>query len=225
MQPDDEGFLTPRVDAEACTECGLCLKTCPWLEQSSLAGRIAPPVVFAAWHTDDAVRRQSSSGGVFSALAEDILAQNGVVVGAAFDDQMVCRHIIIDNTDDLPHLRGSKYVQSNISINLLHTIRSELKSGRKVLFSGTPCQVAGLRNYLAKDYENLFCCDIICMGVPSPEWFKRYIETQTRNGHPISSVSFRDKRAGWKRGVQVETLGNESATRCPTCIARHSSDK
>ncbi len=205
MQPDDEGFLTPSVDLEHCTECGLCVKVCPWLSQASPAERVQPPDVFAAWHLDDAIRHHSSSGGVFSALAANILDQGGIVVGAAFDDNMVCRHIMVDTLDTLPKLRGSKYVQSDISIDLLHSIRAELKSGRKVLFSGTPCQVAGLRNFLAKDYENLFCCDLICMGVPSPGWFTRYIGTQARNGHLISSVSFRDKRSGWKRSVNVET--------------------
>ncbi len=199
MLPDDEGFLSPQVDAAQCTECGLCLKICPWLEQSSPAERISPPTVFAAWHTDDEIRRLSSSGGVFSALAGEILARKGIVVGAAFDDNMACRHIMIDNIADLPRLRGSKYVQSEIPVAIFHTIGTELKAGRDVLFSGCPCQVAGLRNFLAKDYENLFCCDIICHGVPSPQFFRQHITHLHKPDNPLDEFRVRDKTKGWNK--------------------------
>ncbi len=208
MTSDTEGFLIPRIDAGRCTDCGLCVRTCPWQQQHDLPGRITPPTVFAAWHLDDKIRYQSSSGGVFTALAINILDSNGIVVGAAFDEKMVCRHIIIDDSAGLARLRGSKYVQSEISIDLFHTIRAELKSGRQVLFSGTPCQVGGLRNFLAKDYDNLFCCDIICMGVPSPAWFKRYIDNQRRRNITISAISFRDKTHGWKHSRILTTWTN-----------------
>ncbi len=208
MQPNREGFLYPHVNQEKCTECGKCLSTCPWGNIPKISNRIAPSNVFAAWHLDEGIRRLSSSGGVFSALAEDILAHDGIVVGAAFDEHLVCRHIIIKDINELSRLRGSKYVQSQISSDIFYSLRQALDEGRFVLFTGSPCQVAGLRNVLGRDYENLFCCDFICHGVPSPQFFRKHIESLHKPGNPLISFSFRDKTHGWKRSSVRKTWAN-----------------
>ena len=199
MRIDAEGFLYPEVDATHCTDCGLCLKTCPWQTVRDFEGRVIPPQVYAAWHLDQDIRRKSSSGGVFTALAEEILSRGGAIVGAAFDENMVVRHMLVENTNGLEPLRGSKYVQSEISSELYSQIRNLLNQGRYLLFSGTPCQVAGLRNFLGQDYETLYCCDFLCHGVPSPGWFKTYLTSIRKGSLSVSSFAFRDKKTGWKR--------------------------
>lgn len=204
MAADDEGFLCPAMDAERCTDCGLCTKICPVAAKKienadSEDSKPKPLAVYAAWHLDDAVRRASSSGGVFTALAEHILAQGGVVIGAAFDEQLVVRHILVDSPAQLHRLRGSKYVQSEIAPGLYRQIEGLLKQGRPVLFSGTPCQVAGLRGFLRKPYENLYCCDTVCMGVPSSKLLKKYIDWKCAKTHKqLISCEFRNKVYGWQ---------------------------
>ena len=205
MQADEEGFLHSQIDLDKCNDCGLCRQICPVNRKKTLANvhdnaavRIFPPQVFAAWHLDNDVRRKSSSGGVFSALADDVFSRGGVVVGAAFDENMVVRHLLIENPSELHLLRGSKYVQSDFSPKLYQQIEETLKKGRKVLFSGTPCQVAGLRGFLRREYDELFCCDIVCHGVPSPLLFSHYIRHNLESGNELNGLSFRDKTTGWK---------------------------
>jgi len=207
MQPDDEGFLYPVTEGHRCNDCGICRLTCPVnMENSgatsalgSNADRLSTPSVFAAWHLDEIIREESSSGGVFTALAENILARGGAVVGAAFDGQLVVRHTPIESPQDLHQLRGSKYVQSEIAPALYQEIRDQLKRGRPMLFSGTPCQVAGLRAFLRESYRNLFCCDVACMGVPSPALFKKYVDWKSgQMGSPLVSCEFRNKVHGWQ---------------------------
>lgn len=199
MIADPEGFLRPQVDTVHCTDCGLCLKACPLLAEHDIPARVNPPQVYAAWHLDGDIRRQSSSGGVFTALAEEVLADNGAIVGAAFDDSMVVRHVLVEDFNGLALLRGSKYVQSEIASELYLQIQTFLNQGRRILFSGTPCQVAALRNFLHQDYESLLCCDLLCHGVPSPEWFKQYLTSLRKGSFKITRLSFRDKQEGWKR--------------------------
>jgi len=202
MRPDHEGFLQPHIEMTKCTTCGFCTQTCPalLLNPSVLNETlISSPTVYAAWHLDPEIRRQSSSGGVFSALAENILDKGGVVAGAAFDEHLVVRHILIESSKDLHKLRGSKYVQSDVPLTLYRQIRNHLKQGRSVLFSGTPCQVAGLRGFLRHTYTNLFCCDIICHGVPTPFLLEKYIQAKQKKGNELKAVYFRDKAYGWKK--------------------------
>jgi len=199
MQANTEGFLYPKVDSDSCTACGLCTRTCPCLNQPELSERITPPQVYAAWHLSDEIRRLSSSGGAFTALAHEILSKGGVVAGAAFDSNMVCRHILVEDTDNLALLRGSKYVQSEITPDLFSRIQKLLTRGRLVLFTGTPCQVAALRNYLRQAYETLFCCDLVCHGVPSPAWLQKYLCESRKGASPVKKYFFRDKKKGWKQ--------------------------
>jgi len=154
--------------------------------------------VLAAWHLDEEVRRLSSSGGVFTALAERILANGGVVVGAAFDSALAVHHVVVQNAAELHRLRGSKYVQSEIKPGLYAEMRALLREGRAVLFCGTPCQVAGVRSYLGNTFDNLYCCDLVCHGTPSPLLWERYLRHQEAAGGGIAAASFRDKERGWK---------------------------
>lgn len=159
---------------------------------------MAPLEVLAAWHLDPGTRRISSSGGVFSALAEATIEQGGVVVGAAFDDSLAVGHISVERLADLHLLRGSKYVQSTLSAATYRTIRDCLRNGRKVLFSGTPCQAAGLRKYLGVADPNLYVCDLICHGVPSPRVWSAYMDYCGEQRRRVTKVAFRDKKTGWK---------------------------
>lgn len=197
MQADEEGFMYPFVDIDKCIECGKCKAVCPVLYHEY--GN-EPLQVLAEKNKNEHIRSTSSSGGVFYELASQFIKNGGVVYGCALDETMVARHICVDNTADLDKLKSSKYVQSNME-NTLSEIKERLLAGQKVLFSGTPCQNAGLRNYLGKDYENLFLVDVLCHGVPSPKLFSDYLEYLSKeydDGKPIS-VNFRNKQRGWKR--------------------------
>ena len=153
------------------------------------------PEVFVAVHPDAKVRRHSSSGGTFTALSALILKDGGIIFGAGFNENWHVVHTSAENFDELENLRGSKYVQSQIG-DIYKRVKIELEKGRKVLFSGTPCQCAGLKNFLGKDYDNLLTVDIICHGVPSPKLWESYIEYRAQ-GHDIARVNFRSKRFGW----------------------------
>lgn len=200
MQADEEGFLYPAINEEMCADCGLCENVCPMLHKPKQHELLA---VYGAKNKDDAVRYTSSSGGMFTLLAEAVLCEGGVVVGAALDAKLVVRHVLIDNVGDLPKLRGSKYVQSEIG-SIYGEIRKVLRAGKKVLFSGTPCQVAGLKGYLVQPFSNLLTVDVVCHGVPGPKVYQKHLaELAQEAGEPVLQVRFRDKAKGWKRG---ETL-------------------
>lgn len=195
MQSDSEGFLYPLIDEAQCVDCGACKAACPVLTKSEQVE--ATPEAFVAVGSDTEVRLSSSSGGVFTVLAEKILDEGGVVFGAAFDDEFKVVHKAVEEKSELSLLRGSKYVQSEIG-DSFEEVKRYLKDGRKVLFSGTPCQVAGLKSYLKTDYDNLICLDFICHGVPSPDLWKRYVEyCELKNGSKLKTASFRDKTESW----------------------------
>lgn len=191
---DKEGFAFPSVDPEKCVHCGICTKTCPMLR------RRAPrplPAAFAAWNREANVRRDSTSGGAFSALADYVLEGGGVVFGAALDGKQHLRHIACFRKEDLWRLRGAKYVQSDLE-GVFREVKKCLET-RPVLFSGTPCQVDGLYRFLGSRPENLTTCDLVCHGVPSPgvwEDMARYIER--KRGRELQTVRFRNKVEGWK---------------------------
>lgn len=194
MERDKEGFAYPAVDADACVRCGHCTAICPILQ-----GREPKPLpaVFAAWNRDDGIRRDSTSGGAFSALADYVLEGGGIVFGAAFDGNQHLRHVACFRKEDLWRLRGAKYVQSDLG-ETFRDIKKALET-RTVLFSGTPCQVDGLYRYLGRRPENLITCDLVCHGVPSPgvwEDMARSIEQRRHKG--LQAVRFRNKVTGWK---------------------------
>jgi len=175
MHSDDEGFAYPIIDAAQCVDCGLCVKSCPVMTPCSR--HQAQERVYAAWALDDVIRQSSSSGGMFSVLALEILKRGGLVNGVVFDNDFNLKHVLIETPAELPRLRGSKYVQSDIG-DVYKRIETGLKGNRLVLFTGTPCQVAGLYTFLGKKYENLYTCDFVCHGVPSPSFFKTSVRNQ-----------------------------------------------
>lgn len=194
MKKDGEGFLYPQADTNRCVDCGLCHKVCPVLHKPPL---LAIQKTYSAFYRDEAVRRQSSSGGVFTALAQYILSQGGAVFGAAFDAEFQVCHICVDKPDELYKLRTSKYMQSRTNGTYRQAL-DILKENRPVLYTGTPCQVAGLRAFLKKDYDKLFTQSIICHGVPSPKIWDKYLAFVNK-GDEVRSVEFRNKESGWKR--------------------------
>ena len=192
MSADHEGFLYPMVDKATCTDCGLCEQVCPVIHQASPS---RPLKVYAAKSKDEAVRQESSSGGIFTLLAEAVIREGGVACGAKFDEAWNVLHASAENPDEMALFRGSKYVQSVIG-DTYREAKNYLKQGRKVLFSGTPCQIAGLKRYLRKEYDNLFTIDVVCHGVPSPIVWQRYLDEMRVKG-PIKEIAFRDKTRGW----------------------------
>lgn len=195
MECDVEGFWYPKVNIENCNDCGLCEKVCPIIHKSDIENN---PIAYASFNKNEKIRMASSSGGLFTLIAEEIIHNDGVVFGAKFDDQFYVVHDHTETKEGLEEFRGSKYVQSKIG-NTYKVVKKFLKLGRKVLFTGTPCQVGGLKSYLQRDYDNLFCIDIICHGVPSPKVWNKYILYQEKH-HSSSArrVAFRRKDEGWK---------------------------
>ena len=203
MTADAEGFLAPHVDSNKCVECKLCEKVCPVISPLQDKGFMHPSA-YAVWNEPD--RRVSSSGGAFSAFARHVLSQGGVVFGAAFDEDLHCKHIEIQDMDGLASLRGSKYVQSEIGDTFVQ-VRKHLRANRKVLFCGTPCQVAGLKNFLKKSYPNLLTLDLICHGVPSDAVFQGYLKKiSSRFAADVECYEFRD-RDGWGKAPSVSISG------------------
>lgn len=195
MKADHEGFLRPAVGA-ACTGCGKCESLCPGLHPPG--GALSPDAVWALWNQDEGERRISSSGGVFSLLARQVLSQSGAVFGAVLDEGMTARHVCARTQEEFAPMRGSKYVQSDVT-GVFPAIRQLLADGVPVLFSGTPCQVDGLRRALGGGHPKLLTCDLVCHGVPSPAVFSAFLEELARTqGAPVTQVRFRDKTGGGK---------------------------
>lgn len=203
MQPDAEGFRYPAVDPALCISCDLCEKRCP-------VGTAHEPhsvQAFGAQHRDAQIRAESSSGGVFTALARQMIAQGGVVFGAAFDDQLRVEHIGAMDESELAGMRGSKYVQSDAT-DAIANAATLLARGIPVLFSGTPCQIDGLlARVRGKEREKLLTVDFVCHGVPSPGVFASYLQSlEKAKGQRVVAYAFRDKRLGWKNFSAVATF-------------------
>lgn len=186
MCSDVEGFLYPTISPETCTKCGACLRVCPLIQKEKTSDR--QPVSYAVCAAD-AVRRESSSGGAFSAMALEILEQGGVVCGASYDNNMVLRHCIIASAQELAPLRKSKYLQSDTG-TMFQTIKTLLQEPRPVMFVGCPCQAAGLRSYLGRDFPNLLLVDFLCLGVASPAVFLRFLD-EKYGPHNVRDYNFR----------------------------------
>ena len=197
MVADNYGFLYPQINKDLCVSCSMCEKTCPVLNKvTQETGNNV--ISYAAKTNDENTRKSSSSGGIFSVIAKNVLKNNGIVYGAAFDENFVVKHIGISSIDDLDLLRRSKYVQSNLN-NSFVSVENNLKDGKTVLFSGTHCQVEGLLSFLKKSYDNLITMDFVCHGVPSPkvwECYKDYLKNIYKSN--ITDVNFREKSLGWK---------------------------
>lgn len=207
MKEDAEGFLYPDVDMTQCIDCGICEKVCPWLnlhEKSKIQD------VLGAKNIDRKERMESSSGGVFIALAKKVIENGGVVFGAVFNECWEVVHTYAENLKDVKSMMGSKYMQSRME-NSYREAKGFLKRGRTVLFTGCPCQITGLHNYLGKEYHNLISVDFLCHGVPSPGVWRKYL-TEVSTSFPkeingisldfstkITDIDFRNKQqSGWK---------------------------
>lgn len=193
---DHEGFFYPDVDTDTCIQCGLCEKVCPVLHPYD---EHKPQEVIAAINKNEEVRLESSSGGVFTLLAEEIINQGGAVFGVRFDEQWQAVFDCAETVEEFTPFRGSKYLQARVG-NSFAQCKKLLDQGRHVLFSGTQCQIAGLLHFLRKPYPNLLTVDFICHGVPSPKVWQHYLSEIVQDGaNVINYVSFRDKRLGWKQ--------------------------
>ena len=214
---DHAGFLYPSVNIDLCINCKLCEKICPvnQVQKNNLIAErpFTARNSFACYCTDEKTRMESSSGGLFTVFAEKILADNGLVFGAEFDEYFSVKHGWVNTVDGLGKFRGSKYVQSRME-DMFIRCREFLIAGKKVLFTGTPCQIAGLKSFLQKEYENLFCVDVICHGVPSPLLWKKYIEFhEKKSALRIVKTAFRRKDDGWKLFSLSFTFANDSEYR------------
>lgn len=198
MKSNKEGFRVPVVDGDKCSKCGICVRTCPVINFSNNHASIEDKKEsYCFKNMNDEQRNISSSGGVFIALAEYFVSVGGVVYGAAFNSEFVLHHMRAENSTEILPLIGSKYLQSEIN-DIYKLVKSDLRNGLKVLFVGMTCQVEGLCAYLKHKYENLYCVDLICMGVPSPLAWRKYIDCYFGTSN-ISKINFKDKTRGWRK--------------------------
>ena len=201
------GFRYPQINKEACINCGLCEKVCP------IDKKVEAPAAqkaYAAVHRNSEVLAKSTSGGAFTAIADVIFAQGGIVYGAAMMDDMQVKHIRASSKDEFEMLRSSKYLQSDTG-NTYRIAEQDLKQGKMVLYSGTPCQIDGLNNFLGKDYENLYTVDIVCHGVGSQAYFDKYMDFAKERYGKIKALRFRSKEyAGWSCGGGVVVIDSSN---------------
>lgn len=202
MIENQEGFLIPRIDKNKCVNCGICVQRCPQLSKN--INNSINQKAYAAKIKDKETLMESSSGGIFSAISKHCIENNGKVYGAAFDNDFKVIHVGVNSQDELSRLRGSKYVQSD-TLNTFNEVKQDLINNIKVVYSGTPCQIAGLKSFLGKDYENLLTVDLVCHGVPSPKIFKKYKEfLEKKFKSKITFFSFRDKeKRGWGENLKI----------------------
>ncbi len=208
MQTNEDGFIIPVKNKDLCTDCGLCEMVCP-IEHPDYSNS-SMPSAFAAYNPKE--RQKSSSGGIFYSVARHIIEQGGEVFGAAFDHNMQLKHISVKTIDGLESLRGSKYVQSNIG-EIFKNVARSLKAERIVYFTGTPCQVAGLKTFLRKPYDNLITSDLVCHGIPSQELFNKHLKyLEDYTGSKVTAYSFRDCRY-WITREKVHYLNGKETVK------------
>lgn len=209
MVNDNNGFAYPVADEAKCVNCNLCDSACPIINDTKVENDFAP-ICKIAWNNDNNVRFLSTSGGIFSSLADYVIEKNGFVVGAELTENNEVKHSVVSNSQSLNNLRKAKYVQSNLE-NVFKEIKLLLDSKNKVLFSGTPCQNAGLQNYLKKKYENLITVEVICHGVASQYVFSAYLDSLEKHyNSKVKSVEFRNKDMGWQKYTNKVTMTDGS---------------
>lgn len=195
LRENSEGFLFPSVITDKCTNCGLCKTVCP-IDKKSKSWDFQK--AYACLNVNSAILEKSTSGGVFGAIAEYVLNQDGVVYGCAYSDHLKAVHIRVEDKNSLSRIFGSKYVQSH-TVDTFAECEKDLKNGKLVLYSGTPCQIAGLKKFLLKEYSNLLTVDLVCHGVSSQAYFDKFIEyLEQKENATCIDYSFRSKKnAGW----------------------------
>lgn len=204
-ETDQEGFWYPKVAYDKCIHCGKCMKTCPSLSDFHNKNA-SEPVVYAAWALSDEIRLKSTSGGIFYVLAQEMIAQGGVIAACKYSsDYKSAYHTMGDTVTDLEAFKGSKYFQSDTE-GIYKRVKEELEQGGKVLFCGAPCQVAGINRYIGIGEPNLITVDFICRGINSPRVFKKYVdECEKHHGAAVKKVHLKNKNKGWTRlGTYME---------------------
>lgn len=197
MSADEEGFLYPEIDEKACINCGACIKKCPQIERISCADHFKEPIVYAAWNNDIEVREKSTSGGVFTALAEDILDRGGYVAAVRYNEKYEIEHCIISQKEEIPVVRQSKYAQSRKG-EIYSQVKELLSNGKEVMFCGTPCECAALLKILNDRPDHLWIMDFICRGANSPKAYRCFLNyLEEKYGASISRVWFKNKTYGW----------------------------
>lgn len=208
MEFDEEGFKYPKVDADRCVDCGRCARACPLADGHDVEGTFPVRAAYAATNRDDAVRAKSTSGGAFDAIARVVIEDGGIVVGVRYDEGLRVVHDVASTVEEASAFYGSKYVQSDLVENdVFRRVREACEAGTPVLFSGTPCQVQGLRTYLGRDYPGLITCDFVCRAVPAPREWESYLRDMESKYHskPIAAV-FRNKTYGYHSGTMKLTF-------------------
>jgi coenzyme F420-reducing hydrogenase beta subunit len=207
MDKNSEGFSYPHIDEKECINCGLCDNVCPIINKKEIQNT---PKAYACINNNEEIRLESSSGGIFSLIAEYVIDNKGIVFGACFNETFEVVHDYIEDKKQIKKFRGSKYVQSKIG-DTFKQAKLFLQVGRVVLFSGTPCQIGGLRSYLDKTYDNLICIDIICHGVPSPDVWDKYIKYREKQANSkTTKVSFKNKKNGWHKSYEYFGFKNNT---------------
>ena len=199
MQQDKYGFVYPKIDLKLCINCKKCESVCPVIVGNKEITNV--PLVYAAYNLDEKIRTESSSGGIFSLIANEILSQGGVVFGAIYDNQYKVKHVCIQELSDLSVLRGAKYAQSELN-DCFIDVQQRLNAKQKVMFVGTPCQIAGIKTFLKKEYENFFTVDFVCHGVPAPSVWEKYVQYRAKkdnDGILPTNINLRSKKTGWSK--------------------------
>lgn len=195
MLENEEGFLYPSVDENKCINCGLCKKICPWINEIDRKLYLDNPICYAAKIKEKEIQKKSTSGGAFATFALRVLEQGGIVIGSEMDSNHQVHHIIIDNKNDLKKIMGSKYVYSDLE-DIFIKIKEQLNNKKQVLFSGVPCQISALLNFLQKTYDNLITVEVICHGTPSQRLFDKYVDyLEEKNSAKLKDFQFRSKKA------------------------------
>ena len=211
IKMNNEGFLCAHINQDKCVDCGICINVCPVQQKTELDTQTFKNA-YACYIKNTDIQRISTSGGVFYSIAKAVLNENGKVYGATMDKNLKVKHILIEKVQDLHKIQGSKYIQSELS-DVFVQIKKFLENGQYVLFSGTGCQVAGLKQYLKNDYQNLLTVDLICHGIPSPGLFADYITYLEKKNHgKITSYKFRQKNPNQEQSydTKIEFLKNNS---------------
>jgi len=199
MEKDEEGFAYPKINLEQCNDCGLCESSCPILNKVIIKQNDGKPVVYAAWSLNEEIRVNSTSGGIFSEFAIHILNKGGYICSARYGENQKIEHCLINSVHDLSSIRQSKYAQSDVGL-VYKEIRKLLNNNETVLFCGTPCECAGLINFLKKNYEKLIVIDFVCRGSNSPKVYEKFLEyLEVKHHSKVKKVWFKNKTYGWNR--------------------------